>query len=475
MKKIGKFTIAGMLGKGGMGKVLKVTYPVTGKVAALKLLSPTPLLDRIVGRKRLEKIFTQEAVTLAQIRHPNVVEILDFDYHQGRPFYLMDFHSNNLAHLIGEGHGTESSRPMGIHRTVHYMAQALQGLACLHFAGIIHRDMKPANLLLTQSDQVKICDFGLSKLRGETLTHQDQVRIGSPYYAAPEQEADPDRVDERADLYSMGVMLFRLLTGELPGTTDKTAGALNPDLGPAWDAFFARAMATAPANRFQTAREMEAALCRLGRDWEDQKELTCAAPALLEPALLQPESPPARPLEPPRKIPRSMARDLLDLDPLMRPNHFWPRDQISVDATQVFSPATGLIWEKGGTPFPLNWADARAHVQTLNLTTPGPTPWRLPTLAELLTLARPLPRGEAHCLAPIWNPTQKSLWSADRCTFSSAWYLNLDMGFANANDLSSFYYAKAVRSPSPKELAAFMDRGWATAAPFRYTALKKSL
>ncbi|MCG8530589.1 MAG: serine/threonine protein kinase, partial [Desulfovibrionales bacterium] len=111
MKKIGKFTICGMLGRGGMGKVLKVKFPVTDKVAALKILTPTPLLDRIIGRKRLEKIFTQEAVSLARIRHPHVMDILDFDIHQGNPYYLMEFYANTLGDLIGETHGTTPTRP----------------------------------------------------------------------------------------------------------------------------------------------------------------------------------------------------------------------------------------------------------------------------------------------------------------------------------------------------------------------------
>lgn len=452
MKHIGKFTITGMLGKGGMGKVLKVAYPVTGKVAALKILSPTPLLDRMVGRKRLERIFTQEAVTLARIHHPHVVDILDFDYHDGRPFYLMDFHSDNLAGVIGEGHGNEPSRPMGIETTVRYMTQALQGLACLHFSGIVHRDMKPANLLLTLSDRIKISDFGLSKLRGETLTHQDQVRIGSPYYAAPEQEADPDRVDARADLYAMGMTLFRLLTGTLPEGKAPAASSLNPDLDAHWDAFLAQAMAPKPRDRFQTAPEMEQALTALARDWARRKENICTAPELFEDAPPKPEPLLHTPSPVPRKISKDQARNELALDELLRPRQHGPHPAIALSDHRILTPATGLVWERGGTPFPLSWARAKAHVQALNLSRPGQG-WHLPTLAELVTLLVPVPRGTDHCLPPIWDSVQTPLWSADRCSFASAWYVNLTMGFAQANDMSARYYVKAVRPARAEELA----------------------
>ncbi|MCG8566303.1 MAG: protein kinase [Desulfobacterales bacterium] len=453
MRKIGKYTITGMLGKGGMGKVLKVTYPITEKVAALKLLSPTPLLDRIIGRKRLERIFTQEAVTLAQIRHPHVVEILDFDYHQGRPFYLMDFHSIHLGQLIGGDHGTDPSRPLGVEKTIHYMTQALQGLACLHFTGIVHRDMKPANLLITQADQVKICDFGLSKLRGETFTHQDKVRIGSPYYAAPEQEMDPDKADIRSDIFSMGVMIFRLLTGEMPGPDIPSPSRLNPDLDEAWETFLAKAMAPDPTQRHQSAQEMEGELTLLGQRWREKMEGICQAPELF----LELETPsPPQPAPPeldsqPRKLSKTQAMQRLDLDPLMRPNHVLPQKLIPLDDHQILDPASGRVWEQGGTPFPLNWKNAKAHVQSLNLLGEGKG-WRLPTLAELLTLVRPLPQGVDHCLPPQWNPTQKILWTADRCSFASAWFVHLELGFAGPGDMSGFFHVKAVRSATPEEL-----------------------
>ena len=104
MKYIGKFKVKGLLGKGGMGKVFKVEYPVTRKIGALKLLEPEPLLTTLMGEQGVEDLFVAEAVTLASVRHPHVVEILDFDRFEGKPYYTMGFYSNNLGSLMGESY-----------------------------------------------------------------------------------------------------------------------------------------------------------------------------------------------------------------------------------------------------------------------------------------------------------------------------------------------------------------------------------
>ena len=154
---------------------------------------------------------------MAGLNHPNIVSIHDYDQDRGKRFYVMDFYANNLGTMMGESYTVESpSRPIPVDRAIGYTRQYLEGIRCLHDAGIVHRDIKPFNLLVTPRDTVKICDFGLSKLRGETDAGPGNLKVGSPYYAAPEQERDPNSVDERADLYPVGVMLYRMLTGRLP-------------------------------------------------------------------------------------------------------------------------------------------------------------------------------------------------------------------------------------------------------------------
>ena len=133
MKKISKYKIRGFLGKGGMGKVYKIEYPVTGKVAALKHLDPNPLLVDLIGMEKIENLFTSEAVTMAKLRHPNIVEIWDYDRFEGKLYYIMDFYCNNLGTMIGESYVTErNSRVISIDKAFHYTGQTLSGLSCLH-------------------------------------------------------------------------------------------------------------------------------------------------------------------------------------------------------------------------------------------------------------------------------------------------------------------------------------------------------
>ncbi|MDP3284273.1 MAG: serine/threonine-protein kinase, partial [Desulfobacterales bacterium] len=192
MNKIDRFEICGLLGIGGMGKVFKVKLPVIGKIAALKLLEPNPFLVSLIGAEKIKKLFISEAVTMANLRHPNIVEIWDFGESDGRPYYIMDYFCNNLGSMIGESYQAEiPSRIIRIDKAVHYARQILEGVSCLHHAGIIHRDIKPFNMLVTEQDRIKISDFGLSKLRGESFEGPPGLKVGSPWYAAPEQERDP--------------------------------------------------------------------------------------------------------------------------------------------------------------------------------------------------------------------------------------------------------------------------------------------
>ena len=107
MKYIGRYRIRGLLGRGGMSKVFKVELPVTGKIAALKVLDPTPELIALMGMENIRNLFVSEAVTMANLRHPNIVAVWDFDESAGKPFYLMDFYFNNLGTMIGETYRTE--------------------------------------------------------------------------------------------------------------------------------------------------------------------------------------------------------------------------------------------------------------------------------------------------------------------------------------------------------------------------------
>ncbi|MFP3981451.1 MAG: serine/threonine protein kinase, partial [Desulfobacterales bacterium] len=255
---IGKYRVLGLLGDGGMGRVYKVELPDIGKISALKLLRPRDHMVDLLGLRAIEEMFIREARILGRLRHPNVAAILDFDRDgQNRPFFSMEYHCMNLGVMIGEHYEMETAtRLMDPARTFKYAEQVLSGLDRLHHAGIVHRDIKPYNVLITEDHAVKLIDFGLSLLRGETRRVPDTFKIGTPYYAAPEQQADPDNIDERADLYGVGVMIWRMLTGVLPPEAGKKPrpGSVNELLGEYWDDFLLTATHPQRKKRFSDCR-----------------------------------------------------------------------------------------------------------------------------------------------------------------------------------------------------------------------------
>ena len=260
MKVIGRYPVIDALGRGIMARVFLVRVPVIGRLAAAKRLTPHPHLTALLGARTLHERFVHEAATLGSLQHPNISEVFDFDYDRGAPFYLMAYYGHSLGVVIGEGDRYEqTTRAIRIDRAVEYTLQALSGLARLHHAGMVHRDIKPHNLLLSDTDTVRIGDFGLAKMQGERLGFPPQLKVGSPGYAAPEQIADPDGADHRADLYAAGVVFYRLVTGHLPETA-RHAGSISlrrwvPDLGPDWDRFIHSALAQDPARRFANASQ----------------------------------------------------------------------------------------------------------------------------------------------------------------------------------------------------------------------------
>ena len=447
MKKIGKYEVCGMLGKGGMGKVYKVRMPVVGKIVALKLLSPHPNLVGLLGAEEVKRQFMTEAVTMARLRHPHIVAIWDFNDTEELTFFVMEYFCNNLGVVIGETYIVEeSSRVVSVDKALHYSRQILEGLCRLHEAGIIHRDIKPYNILITDQDNVKITDFGLSKLRGETFQGPSNLMVGSPYYAAPEQEEDPNQVDVRADLYPVGIMLYRMLTGELPVDSFESLSDFNPDLDSTWDDFVLEATAHDRERRFQTAKAMLKALDGLQAAWEAKKERVCETPWMWTEKRGAP-APSAKPRSESLKVRAGKARKVFGADVRWRPMHYTDNAfQVNGDGT-VTDRATGLVWQQAGSDYPVTWYEAREYIDQLNRKRfAGRADWRLPTVSELMTLLTPVPRAGDLCIEPVFDPTERWLWSSDRCSFVSAWYVSVDMGYVSRQDFSCYYYVRAVCS-----------------------------
>jgi predicted Ser/Thr protein kinase len=199
--------ILGFLGKGGMGAVYKARQPALDRIVALKILPPqTATAPGFVER------FNREARALAKLTHPNIIGVHEFGQVNGMPFFLMEFVDGlNLRQLERAG----GLAPREALRIVPQICEALQ---FAHDEGIVHRDIKPENILVDKKGRVKIADFGIAKIIGAApdATPETQGAIGTPHYMAPEQVERPATVDHRADIYSLGVVFYEMLTGELP-------------------------------------------------------------------------------------------------------------------------------------------------------------------------------------------------------------------------------------------------------------------
>jgi len=450
--RIGRYEIRGLLGRGGMGAVYKAAMPVTGRIVALKVLRPAEILEDIVGEGALREMFFKEAATMASISHGNEASILDVGTGDSvtPPHFTMEYFCGNLGVLMGETYEVElESRRLGIEASLHIARGMLHGLDRLHFEGIVHRDVKPFNVMLAEDQggpgQVKLIDFGLSKLRGEKPAGHKGMVVGSPYYTAPEQEADPESADARSDIYSVGVSLYRMLTGSLPeerGSTKRLCD-IHADLDCAWDDFFDQALASEPDKRFKDAMTMIDALNNLEVAWQSQKDATCVAPDLLfEPERHDPEWLPRHESV---KVGVKGARAFFDLDVLWRPNEYGPGEFKDSGDGKVLDRVSGRGWEKVGSRYPLTWEHAHAHVARLNRHGfAGRTDWRLPTVDELTTLFTGRTEPGEFCLESVFDPRKARLWSSDTKAFTAAWYADAEMGFVWWQDRTCRFFVRAV-------------------------------
>jgi eukaryotic-like serine/threonine-protein kinase len=452
MKTFGPYEIIGALGRGGMSKVYKVRLPRIGKIAALKVFAPSRKLVETVGADALRAQFVFEATVIADLRHPNILEVWSLDETADGPCYLMEYFCHNLGILMGETYWADApSRTLPVARAVRYVQGALDGLARLHDAGIVHRDIKPFNLMVTDEDKVKLADFGLSKRRGESLPFPDDLLIGTRGYAAPEQAAAPESADARADLYAVGVTLYRMLAGSLPEAPMAPMHRYHTGLGGAWDPFFETALNADPDARFSTAGEMSGALDGLYLDFKEKQDAACRmanpSPARPEVSAANDTAGRTRLRAEAVTVTAQRAGRFFSLDPLNRPILSVENRLVAKEDHTVFDGATGLLWQQSGSAYPMTLAEARTFLVRLNETRfGGRDDWRLPTVAEILSLVHP--SGETdHCMEPVFDTIQKWVWTADRRSRRAAWYVDVEFGFVATHDDTGYFYAKAVAGP----------------------------
>ena len=258
-EKIGKYEIKRQIGRGAMGAVFEAYDSVIERRVALKLLRVDVFEPNQMADVRAR--FKREAHSAGRLSHPHIVTIFDYGEHEGTPYIVMDFMSGKeLSHHL------DSGKRMPLGEVVRVMAQLLGALAYAHDSGVVHRDIKPANIFVLHDGSLKVVDFGVARIEASELTDTGAM-IGTPAYMSPEQFLGLP-VDARSDIFSCGVILYQLLTGDKPFTGSVTTimqkvlrqdpvepSALNPTLSHAWDVVVKRALAKKPDARYLSARQ----------------------------------------------------------------------------------------------------------------------------------------------------------------------------------------------------------------------------
>ncbi|MEW5850440.1 MAG: protein kinase [Myxococcota bacterium] len=212
--RIGTVRITTRLGGGGMGEVYAGEDEELGRVVAVKLLSG------VTDEEAAER-FEREALALARLSHPNVVQVYSKGVWRGRPYFAMELVDGPSVLDVLSSQG-----PFSVEEAVEVVRQAALGLRAAAQAGVIHRDVKPANLLVAPDGTVKVADFGVCKIAGRSpAVTEAGTTLGTPFYMAPEQ-ARGETVDARADIYALGASLFHLLTGRTPYAVNETVAQL---------------------------------------------------------------------------------------------------------------------------------------------------------------------------------------------------------------------------------------------------------
>ena len=261
-QRIGRYQILEEIAAGGQGTVYRAFDTDTRQIVALKVLHPN-----LSGDSSYIERFRREASLAASIDHPNVVKIFEVGQDDDRHFMALEFLPENLARVI-EGMGQ-----MPFDTAAQFGLEVAEGLAAAHLLGIVHRDVKPQNVLISPDGTAKVTDFGIARAEALTTMTAAGVVMGTPHYMSPEQSRG-DRADARSDVYSLGCMVYHMLAGTVPFKGDTPLAVLRQqideeprrlkelrsDLPSALEAVVERSMAKDPERRYQSASEMADAL-----------------------------------------------------------------------------------------------------------------------------------------------------------------------------------------------------------------------
>lgn len=274
---LGEYLILDKIGAGAMGKVYKAKHRRMHRIVAVKVLPPhVSAMPRIIDR------FFREVQVAARLTHPNVVAAYDSGETHGLHYLVMEYVEGQDLLAYADVHA-----PLAVATAVELLRQSAEGLAYAHEQNIVHRDVKPSNILVTADGQAKILDLGLARITEEDATSTSETQnvltvegevMGTPDYMSPEQSCDTHAADHRADIYALGCSLYRILVGRIPypGDTpvqkvmahhDRPIPSLResrPDVPAELEALYQKMMAKSPADRPQATREVADELARIG-------------------------------------------------------------------------------------------------------------------------------------------------------------------------------------------------------------------
>ncbi|MEQ8199868.1 MAG: PASTA domain-containing protein [Syntrophomonadaceae bacterium] len=262
----GRYELLDVVGEGGMSIVYKARDNILDRIVAVKILK-----DEFAKDQGFVEKFRSEALSVARISHPNIVNIFDVGVQDSTHYIVMEYvDGQTLKHLIRE------EGPLPVEKALDIAIMVCDGVHHAHEKGIIHRDIKPHNILITEQGMVKVADFGIAQaVSAGTITYGNNI-VGSVHYFSPEQ-AKGEPINRTTDIYSIGCIVFEMVTGKVPFNADSpitialrhineeppSPRATNSDVPPALETIIHKAMAKQPGQRYQTANEMRNALLKV--------------------------------------------------------------------------------------------------------------------------------------------------------------------------------------------------------------------